>query len=391
MDSGNAFARRGVVEMGGPISLARASLWHDWRRYLTAVLAVAFTGLLIVAQSALLLGLFGTVSLPVDASRADIWLGSPNTESVDLGQRLPLTAADSAHLHPGVARVERYLLKEGELIRPDGATVLLQIHAIDPDPAGLAFAATLSSAQRKLLEEPGAALVDVSDLDKFGARKGDTVEINGRQARIVGVLRGLRALAGANVLIGLPSIPLLLPHDTQTLSYGLLSLDPAYDADEVAQQLMRDQPRQRFEAWSAEELSTRSRLYWLLESGAGIASGVATLLSLLVGVAITSQTLSGAILASLREFATLRALGVPQRALASCVLEMSAWVGLAGLLLAGMLSMGLALLGRQLEITMAFPVWMLLASAGLILLIALLSGLLALRPLRATEPAELLR
>jgi len=65
--------------MLGGISLARANLRHDWRRYFAAVLAVAFTGLLIVAQSALLLGLFSTVSLPVDASRAQVWVGSRNT------------------------------------------------------------------------------------------------------------------------------------------------------------------------------------------------------------------------------------------------------------------------------------------------------------------------
>lgn len=377
--------------MLGGISLARANLRHDWRRYFAAVLAVAFTGLLIVAQSALLLGLFSTVSLPVDASRAQVWVGSRNTESVDLGRTLPLSTLDTAWMQPVVTRVERYVLGEGELIRPDGAAVLVQVHAVDSTDGALAFSRVLSAEQRALLAQPGAILVDSADLDKLGARVGGAVEINGKRAWVVGVLRGLRALGGANIITGLPSVPTLLPAYLEQASYGLLQLTPGSNAQAVADAFARATPRPRFDAWSAAELSFNSRVYWLLESGAGIASGVATLLSLLVGVAITSQTLSGAILASLREFAALRALGVPQRALAASVLEQALWVGLAGLVLAAPLCLGLWGVGQALDVALSFPWWMLSGAGLLILLIALASGVLALRPLRATDPATLLR
>ena len=48
------------------VSLARQSLVYDWLRYLPAILAVAFAGLLILVQIGLTLGQFGTVTVILD-------------------------------------------------------------------------------------------------------------------------------------------------------------------------------------------------------------------------------------------------------------------------------------------------------------------------------------
>ena len=89
------------------VSIARSGLRHDWRRYLAAVLAVTFSGLLVVVQLALLLGMFATVSVAIDRSTADLWIGARNTPSVDLGRPLPDGADARAWAHGGVERVER--------------------------------------------------------------------------------------------------------------------------------------------------------------------------------------------------------------------------------------------------------------------------------------------
>src|SRR5215204_1655864 len=67
-----------------PYSLA--TLWHDRQRFLPGVLAVAFSSLLIALQCGLLLGLFSITSIPIDHTRADIWMGAPGVLSVDLGE-----------------------------------------------------------------------------------------------------------------------------------------------------------------------------------------------------------------------------------------------------------------------------------------------------------------
>ena len=57
------------------MSYALSTLWYERQRYLPAVLAVAFSCLLIALQCGLLLGLFSITSIPIDESSADIWVG----------------------------------------------------------------------------------------------------------------------------------------------------------------------------------------------------------------------------------------------------------------------------------------------------------------------------
>ena len=114
-------------------------------------------------------------------------------------------------------------------------------------------------------------------------------------------------------------------------------------------------------------------------------------LTLLVGVAITSQTLSAAITASIKEFAALRALGVSRHSLRCVVIEQAAWIGFIGLLLTAALTIAIALLGEAANIAMAFPVWLLAGNVLIMMAIAVGSGLLALKPLLNTEPVTLLR
>ena len=69
--------------------LALRTLLYDWRRFLPAVVAVAFSGLLVLMQAAIILGIFSLSSLYVTRSHADLWIGFPGVQSVDLGQPIP--------------------------------------------------------------------------------------------------------------------------------------------------------------------------------------------------------------------------------------------------------------------------------------------------------------
>ncbi|WP_148714949.1 ABC transporter permease [Chitinolyticbacter meiyuanensis] len=375
------------------VSLARASLRYEWRRYLAAVLAVTFAGLLIVVQVALLLGLLGSVSAVIDQSGAQVWIGYRGTQSVDLGRGILPSADLDARLHPAVARVEPLYQGYGDWRRDDGVAVTAVINGIDARPDGLAYAHLLTRAQRALLDEPGAVLIDVADRDKLNAYVGAPVEINGKRARIAGFVEGVRAVGGVTVLMGQPTLRQVLQAtpDAQDITYLLLALRPGSDGERVVTDLAGSSSGRRHSLWLADDFSLQSQLYWLFESGAGIGAGVASLLGLVVGAVITSQTLASAILASLKEFAAMRALGVSRQALRNIVLEQAFWIGTCGLVLTGVLSLGIGVLANWAQVPMLFPSWLLLGCTAIILAIALLSGLYALRPLYKADPATLLR
>ncbi|HEY6619469.1 MAG TPA: FtsX-like permease family protein, partial [Steroidobacteraceae bacterium] len=109
------------------------------------------------------------------------------------------------------------------------------------------------------------------------------------------------------------------------------------------------------------------------------------------GIVITWQTLQGAILANIKEFASLRALGVSMRALRLIVLELSLWVGAAGMLLAASITATVWLLGESFGVPMDFPLFVDVPVAAALLIIALASGALSLGVLKKSQPADLLR
>ena len=373
------------------VSIARSSLIYDWRRYLAAVLAITFAGLLVVVQLALLLGLFGSVSAVIDKSSADLWIGFRNTQSVDIARSISAPSDASAWTHPGVRRVERYAAAFGDLRRSDGVPVSVYLNAIDATPDGLAYRRLLSPMQRALLREPDAILIDTADARKLGGQIGKVVEINGKRAYIVGLVEGLRSVGGVNVLASYATARSLSPETANQTTFFLVQLRPGFEPDQVAREIADNSALPRYTVWTSQAFSKASQTYWLLESGAGIGSGFASVLALIVGIVITSQTLAAAILASIKEFAALRALGVSRRSLRAVVIEQSLWVGAIGLAIAAALTLLIAWLGDTYRIAMAFPWWMLTTVAVTMMVIAVLSGLVALRPLLNAEPASLLR
>ena len=374
------------------VSIARASLRREPRRYVAALLSVTFAGLLMLAQVALLQGLFGSVSAPLDRSAAPLWIGFPGAPSVDLGREVSRHAVAAAHADAEVRRVEPFSITGGDLRRADGVAIGVLVYPLDTRPDALLFSELVTPAQRALLDEPDALLIDVADLDKLGAEVGTRVEINGRRAVIRGTVTGLRGVGGVTVLASWATAQRFDPQlRGGGAQYWLVEPMPGADLQALAARLADPSPHPRWQVYEARRFATDSQLFWLFETGMGVGAGFGVLLALLVGVAITSQTLSAAINASLKEFAALRALGVSRAALRKVVLQLSGWIGVAGLLLTALLTGLLLLLARSQHVLMVVTPWSVAAAALLVLGITTWSGWLALRPLYGAEPATLLR
>ncbi|RZJ37801.1 MAG: FtsX-like permease family protein, partial [Brevundimonas sp.] len=123
----------------------------------------------------------------------------------------------------------------------------------------------------------------------------------------------------------------------------------------------------------------------------GIMLGFSVFLGTLIGVAITWQTLRGAIMANIKEFASLRALGVSMSSLRNIVMELSFWVGIVGVLASFILTWLISLLAAAGNVVMAYPPSVLVLVGVMLILIALMSGFLSLGVLKNSQPADLLR
>jgi putative ABC transport system permease protein len=376
------------------VALARKTLVYEWPRFVPAMLAVAFSGLLLLVQTALVLGIFGSAAVFVDRSAGDLWVGYPGTQSVELGRPLPLATEDWLRLNPALATVEPFLWVDGDWRSgPGRGAVSVSVSGIAPRADGMLFSHALRSGLRERLAQPDSVIVDRADLSKLGVMVGASVRINGQQVQVIGVASGLRALGGVNVLASLDTARRLQDPAgrEERVTYFVAGLRDPAQAEVERARLNLDGARHGYQVWTRREFSRQAVLYWMFETGAGLGVLFLSGVVCLVGLVITSQSLMAAVAGSVSEYAMLHALGVGMSALRRVVLEQAVWVGAGGMLLGALGSYSALLLARQHDVPVAFGLWPGLACVALVMAIALLSGLAAMRVLRRADPATLLR
>lgn len=378
------------------MSYSLTTIWFERQRFLPAILAVAFSAVLVAVQAGLVIGLLSMMSVPVDKARADVWVGYPGVRSVDLGQPIPDRWVGRVAAQPEVERAELSMIGFSMWSRvapdrhpatPEACTVVGS--RLDPDSLGAVEPLRTDPGLRARLAEPFAVAVDESELGRLNiVGVGDRAEVLGRGVKVVGLVRGFKSLGGPYVFCSLETARELLKYVPGQTTYLLGKCPSQADADRVVRRL-RGYPQ--MSAFTADEFSVRSRMHWLTTTKAGVAIGFTALLGLLVGAVVTSQTLYAATAASQREFATLRAMGIPGWRLKLTVLAQSFWVGLFGILVAAPVTVALAEGANRLGTQVRLHPVVLAAAAGVTMVMAVGSGLAALRSFQGVDPAHNIR
>jgi putative ABC transport system permease protein len=377
------------------MSYALSTIWHERQRFLPAILAVAFSAVLIAVQGGLVIGLLSMMSRPVDMTTADVWVGYPGVQSVDLARGIPERWAARVAAEPGVERVETSIVGfslwthsgTGSAATQEVVTVVgSRLH---PDSLGAVEAIRTNPELLEKLAEPLTVALDERDLHRLGVRQiGEQAEVIGRRVRVVGIVKGYRSLGGPYVFCSVETARALLKYPRGECSYVLARCKSPEDAKRVTESLGR---YQQMSAQTSDEFSLRTRIHWLTTTKAGVAVGFTAMLGLFVGSVVTSQTLYAAVAASQREFATLRAMGIPSWRLKLTVIAQSLWVGFFGLLVATPVSYLTAesanLIGTQVTLHPA----VIGLAVVLTLSMALVSGLAALRSFQHVDPAHNIR
>lgn len=365
------------------------TLWFERKRYAPGVLAVAFSALLTAFQVGIVDGLMSMVSFPIDVSTAQVWLTSSNCPSVDLGVPINKNWMNRFWNLSQVDRVDQYIQEFSQWKHPDGGSLIVIVAGCNLGEDSLGPVSQLNPTQRTLLTETGAVVVNYQDRGRLGITKvGQTAEIQGQQVRVVGFTRNMGSLTGPYVLCSLATARRILRLPEQRVTYVLASCHQADQAGEVIEAMSHFRP---VSVILASDFSRSSKMHWIRTTKAGIAVVFVAALGLFVGAVVTSQTLFAATIASIRELAVLRALGVPRGRMQVFVMQQSLIVGILGLVLGLPLSGVMAKAAEVAGIRASLPAWLLIGTAILTIVMALGSGLVALRSLRQAEPVQLLR
>ena len=379
------------------MSLALSTLLFEWRRYLAAVIALALAGVLMLAVSAMFIGILQSFTATIDKSRAQVIILPAGSSSLGGpgggGGALPKRVVPLIYRHPEVVEVQDLPGDFGRFYGPGQTSPsMVNIMVIDTSPNGVTLPDDFSDDMRRAIEPPYNVGVDASAVKQLGVKLGDEATINGRTVRIALIMEGYANSQAPGVVMSRQTQRLMGTANDDM--FGLLMVriknTSAKDAKRVAEELNAMADGQ-YKAWTKEPLAAATVKDAMQEGLLAIILGFMSVIGFVIGVVITWQTLRGAILANIKEFASLRALGVSIGQLRGVVMELSFWVGVLGIAASAVLMVGITFLAKTANIPMGFELGSSIQTAVLLLLISIMSGALTLGALKKGEPADLLK
>jgi len=398
------------------MSLALATLLYEWRRYMAAVVALAFSGLLILAQVGIFVGIGKGFTAQIDRARADIMVLGPGAKALFGGPSgLPRRMIPLVYSHPEVTQVApldgsggrfQNILSPEEQAKEEARakragkgkaggsarkSEFVNVTVIDAIPGYVTVPTDYTQSMIEALRRPYAIAVDETALKRLGVKKGDKALYNGKTVYVAVVTRGYPNIIQPTLVMSRDTLRMLGEADTgQRVGPLMVEIQDPSRAEIVVAQLNKKADG-KFRAWTRQELADANSGAMLDDQIIGIILGFSAFLGLLIGVIITWQTLRGAIMANIKEFASLRALGVSMGDLRNIVMELSFWVGIVGVVAAGLLTWLVSLIATAGGVPMFFPPMLIIIVAGFLVVIAMVSGFLSLGILKNSQPADLLR
>ncbi|MDQ8030356.1 MAG: ABC transporter permease, partial [Brevundimonas sp.] len=388
------------------MSLALSTLLYEWRRYMAAVMALALSGLLVLAMTGVFIGIGKGFTATIERSSADIIIMQPGAKSLIGGPSgVPRRFIPLAYRNPAVVEVQPLdgaggsfqsvknvdpTMSQAERARQGAPRQeYVQTSIIDTTPGSVTIPTDYSPELVDALRQPYTVAIDETAIRKLGVNLGDKAMYNGQTVTVVGITRGYPNMMQSTVIMSRDTLRMVGQADTgPRVGPLMIKLSDPSQAERVATEL-NVQGDGQWKAWTRQQLAD-ANAGAMFEGILVIIIGGCVVLGTIIGVAITWQTLRGAIMANIKEFASLRALGVGMGSLRRIVLELSFWVGVVGVAAAIVLTWLLSLLAKMGAVIIAMPFSLLFVVGCGLIGIAMMSGLLSLGILKNSQPADLL-
>ncbi len=390
------------------MSLALSTLLYEWRRYMAAVMALALSGLLVLGMAGVFIGIGKGFTATIERSSADIIIMQPGAKSLLGGPSgVPRRFIPLAYNHPEVIEVQPLDGAGGSFqsVKNVDPTMtqaqrakmgaprqqFVQASIIDTTPGAVTIPTDYSQELIDALRQPYTVAIDETALRPLGVKLGDKALYNGQTVTVAAVMRGYPNMMQSSIVMSRDTLRMLGQADTGARVGPLMvKLRDPGRARVVADQLNATGNGQ-WKAWTRQELADANQSAMFEEGPLIIILGGVTFVGIIIGVAITWQTLRGAIMANIKEFASLRALGVGMGSLRRIVVELSFWVGVVGVIAAISLVWLVSMFASSQGVLIALPLSALIVVSGGLISIAMVSGLLSLGVLKNSQPADLLR
>jgi putative ABC transport system permease protein len=385
--------------------LALKNLTHNVRRLFVALAGVGFAVVLMFMQMGFRNALFySTVKIVTDLD-ADILLINRAQYALPARQSFDIKRILQARACPGVAAVYPiYTETVGTEWKPASGGKPYSIRVIAFDPDDPVFLTPEVRAQAAVLRQPDVALIDSRSKQQYGIpkklellRKQTGAELANHSIRVEGTFPlGTDFANDGNLIMSSANLARYFPFRAMgadplsTVDLGLVKIKPDADLHAVQQELVRCFADTELAVYRKHELIDKEIGFWDRSTPIGYIFSVGTIMGFVVGVIICYQIIHSDIADHLPEFATLKAMGYPNRFFIRLVLQMSFHLSVIayvpGLLLSWIIYQTLAhSTGLLLELTALHAALVFLLTLGM----CTASGCLAMRKVLEADPAEL--
>lgn len=291
------------------VDLAFKMLMHDRLRFVITVSGVAFSVALVLIQVGLFIGVLDNAQVTIQHLDADLWVTSRGTPNIDFAHAFPENRVNRVRAIPGVAKADNLIVAFMNVALPSGAEESTLVYALS-DFKGWGLPWNVESGRLEDLRRGPNMFLDESAVRRFGAfQVGEYREVFGRRLQIIGRTREAKSftttpIAFVDYELAQSLSPGLLAGNT---TYILVKLDPGADAEAVRGQILARLPHN--DVYTRAEWASRSRRYWLENTGLGVSMVMTVFLGCLVGLIVVAQTLYASTMEHLKEFGTVKAIG----------------------------------------------------------------------------------
>jgi len=395
-----------LVPLGGgeiaTVPLALRNLLDNRSRLVRSALGIAFAVFLMLVQLGFRTAFIDSTVEIIRNFDADIVLTS--STKFQFGKKAPFSRRQlyEARAVPGVASARPIYAEWTRAIWKNPYThesYIVQVLAFDPDQPVFLF----PEVQRNLeaLRQPDAVMMDRRARRFLGKpRAGLESELGSRQVHIIGTFalgpdfqtdgtlimsdRNFEKLFGGaetkTASGGAPALP--------DAEFGLIKVTPGAVVADV-QQALRSALPSNVAVLTRQQFVDQESAFQAKYSGVGPIFGAGTMIGFVVGMMISYQVLFNDISDQLPQYATLKAIGYSTGFLVKVVLQQAVFYALVGYVPAYLLAaLLLRLLGELLLLPMRVTLSIMIVSFFLTVGMCVISGLIAVRRVIQTDPAE---
>jgi putative ABC transport system permease protein len=371
------------------MKLAWQNICHDRARFLTTVLGVSFAVFLMVFQGSLLAGFLQSASRFIDASDFDIWITARGVQAFEFGATLEDRVREMAAGVPGVVETGRACMAFAVYRKPNGKQQVVALVGADSNLGKHFPVPDLTETTES--RSPDSVVYDASDRDLIEvASLPAEVEINGHRANIEHEIEGFGGFLGVpSLFTSYRNAARYLGAGPEDGMYILLRVGKEYSVSDVQRNLRQRLPE--VDVLTREEFAHKSRMYWVIKTGAGSAILTAAVLGFLIGLVVVSQTIYANTMENLEEYATLKALGASRVFVARIVLSQSLICGAAGSVLGLFAVVPAMKYARSLIPWIHTPWWLPVIMVMLSLLMCSMASVASIRSALTVDPGRVFR